>query len=529
LSSFFPLMIAAAAAFAADIDVVELTIRQAAADMNAKKYTSRQLAQAFLDRIQQYNAGYNAIITMNPDVLKDADRIDRLRASGEQVGPLAGIPVVVKDTMDMKGLPSTGGWKNLSAKAGGVEILPDSDSAVVARMRKAGAVILGKTNVPIMSMSGTNTNNSWAGPTYNAASTKHAPGGSSAGTAMAVSGSLAVAGLAEETGGSIQNPAAAQGIVAIKPTFALVPNTGVIPLAGSTRDTVGPHAKTVHDAALMFDVLAGFASEDPKTTAAIGKIPKGGYTAKLTPYALLGKRIGLYGPGWRKGDELTPETKILYDTAINQMQALGATMIADPFAGSGFADIYKPALRGTFDSRGYEYLPFDFLNYLKRMGKDAPQTIDEFTARAGEGMFDAEGMFTQRFAGTPGYDDCRADPATPPDMTPFLEIRNTYNDIFNQVTNAYNLDALCFPQMFKETPPIFGTETIGATTVSEINIGGFPGIVVPAGYYASGAPFALIFVGKLWDEGELLGMAYAYEQASKARKIPELVEKPSAE
>ena len=281
-----------------ELDLVEMTLADVAAAF-ARGVTAEALTAGFLDRIATYNADYNAIIVMNPHALDDARAIDRRRENGEQLGPLAGVPVVVKDTMDMAGLPTTAGWHFLSAKTGGVDLIPETDAPVVARMRAAGCVILGKTNVPVLSATGSHANDSWAGPTLNAASPDRLPGGSSAGTATAVAASFAVLGLAEETGGSIQNPASAQGLVGIKPTFALVPNAGVMPLGGSTRDVVGPIARCVRDAALTLDVLAGYTAADPKTVAGIGKRPEGGYAAKLNPTALKGKRVGLYGAGWR--------------------------------------------------------------------------------------------------------------------------------------------------------------------------------------------------------------------------------------
>src|SRR5690606_11455963 len=154
------------------------------------------------------------------------------------LGPLAGVPIVVKDTMDMTGLPTTGGWSALCAKRGGIDLVPERDAPVVERMRRAGAIILGKTNVPMLSHSGSHANTSWAGPTLNAAMPDRMPGASSAGTATAVAAGMAVLGLAEETGGSIQNPAAAQDLVGVRPTLGLVPNVGILPLSGN-RDVVG--------------------------------------------------------------------------------------------------------------------------------------------------------------------------------------------------------------------------------------------------------------------------------------------------
>jgi len=230
----------------ASIDVVEMTLEGAHAAF-ARGISSEALTQAFLDRIATYNGHYNAIIFFNPDALADARAVDARRAAGEALGPLAGVPVVVKDPMDMVGFPTTAGWSLLHSKTGGVDLMPGTDAPVVARMRAAGAIILGKTNVSILSHTGAHANGSWAGPTYNAAGREFLPGGSSAGTACAVASSMAVLGLAEETGGSIQNPASAQALVGIKPTFALVPNAGVMPLA-SMRDVVGPIARCSRDA-----------------------------------------------------------------------------------------------------------------------------------------------------------------------------------------------------------------------------------------------------------------------------------------
>ena len=264
------------------IDVVELTITEAQKGLAEGRFTSVSLTEAFLSRIARYEPYYNAFTFMNPFALADAAAMDARRAAGEVLGPLAGVPVVIKEAMDFVGLPSTGGWAGFHSATGGVDLMPGTDAPVVARLKAAGAVILGKTNIPAFSHDGTRANTSWDGPTYNAVDRSVAPGASSSGTATAVSGSFAVAGLAEETGGSIQNPGAAQSLVSIKPTFALVPNTGVMPLAGSTRDVVGPHAKTVMDAAILLDVLAGYTSADPKTVASIGMLPKGGYTSKLS-------------------------------------------------------------------------------------------------------------------------------------------------------------------------------------------------------------------------------------------------------
>jgi Asp-tRNA(Asn)/Glu-tRNA(Gln) amidotransferase A subunit family amidase len=503
-------------------DPVELTLEQVQAGFAKGKFTSEALTQAFLDRIATYNPRYNAIIFLNPDALADAREIDRRRVAGEALGPLAGVPVVVKDTMDMAGFPSTGGWSLLYSRTGGVDMMPGTDAPVVARMRAAGAVILGKTNVPVLSATGSHANDSWAGPTYNAAGRQFLPGGSSAGTATAVASSLAVLGLAEETGGSIQNPASAQALVGIKPSFALVPNAGVMPLA-SNRDVVGPIARCVRDAALTLDVLAGFTAEDPKTIAGVGHRPKHGYAAGLDPNALSGKRLGLYGPGWRD-QPLSEEVTTLYRRAMGELTTRGAILVEDPFLGSGFAEIGRP-IPGLhyFDARGLESVPYDLQKYLERMGPDA--VIRSFAAFAAatakEDAFAPAGVLSF-MSQLPQFRTCLADPTRPPDLSDFLDAKEAYLEIFDAVMARERLDALVFPQMRDALPPLHGSETIHETTVCEINIAGLPAVTVPAGYHASGAPFGLIFVGWMWSEAQLLSLAYDYESATRHRRPPVL-------
>ena len=201
------------------VDLTTLTVEAVQEGFRTGAFTAESLAQACLRQIEAHNARYNAIIFLNDAALADARAIDQRREAGEALGPMAGVPVVVKDPMDMVGFPTTAGWSLLYSKTGGVDLLPATDAPVVARMRAAGAVILGKTNVPVLSHTGTHADDSWAGPTLNVVMPDRVPGGSSAGTAAAVAASMAVLGLAEETGGSIQNPAAAQGLVGIKPSI----------------------------------------------------------------------------------------------------------------------------------------------------------------------------------------------------------------------------------------------------------------------------------------------------------------------
>jgi amidase len=506
-----------------DIDLANLTVEKIQEGFRTGRFTAESLAIACFERIEQYNATYNALIFLNPSAIDDAKEIDRRRAAGEKLGPLAGVPVVIKDPMDMVGFPTTAGWTKLYSKTGGVDLMPERDAPVVARMRAAGTVMLGKTNVPVLSHSGSHANDSWAGATLNVVMPDRVPGASSAGTASAVASGIAVLGLAEETGGSIQNPASAQDLVGIKPTIGLVPNTGVVPLS-SNRDVVGPIGRTVRDAALCLDVLAGYTHEDPKTLASVGHQPEGGYTCRLDEHSLKGKRLGLYGPGWRT-QPLSEESKALYERAKRELESLGAELVDDPFAGSGFADLRAPTPPlANFDGRGIESIPYDVQKYLERLGPKSPlkSFADFAAATADEDPFAPNGVLCFLHS-LPQFSAALANPSIPPDISDFISIKTKYLQIFESVFARARLDALVFPQMRCELPPLYGEETIQETTVGEINIAGLPGVTVPAGYYASGSPFGLIFVGRQWDEAELLGFAYAYEQATKHRKSPPLL------
>lgn len=507
-----------------EIEVTELTVAEIQRGFAEARYTSETLTLAHLARIARYEPYYNAFTFMNPSALADAKAIDARRAAGEVLGPLAGVPVVIKEAMDFVGLPSTGGWAPLSSAAGGFDLMPEKDAPVVSRLKAAGAIILGKTNIPAFSHDGARANTSWDGPTFNAVDRAIAPGASSSGTATAIAASFAVVGLAEETGGSIQNPGAAQSLVSVKPTFALIPNSGVTPLAGSTRDVVGPHARTVTDAAILMDVLAGYTPEDPKTVASIGMLPEGGYTSRLSIGALKGKRVGLYGAGWRR-KPLSAEAMKLYEAAIKEIEALGAVLVDDPFAGTEFVGL--AANDGEFDPRGMESIAHDLENYLRRLGASAKaSSFAALKALLPSDPFGPEGILGAHAKNMPILAKSLEDPTDVPDLSDFLAVRQSYLRLFNKVMADNRIDVLAYPQSFAELPGVFDKAEYPATTVSEINIAGLPGVTVPAGQYANGGPFALIFVGRMWSEAELLGYAFDYEQATGHRIVPSLEETP---
>lgn len=510
-----------------EIDVVEMTTRDVLAGYAAGAFTAVELTRAFLDRIARYERHYNAFISMNPQALAIAAALDVEYAGTGPRGPLHGVPVVIKDNIDYGGLVTTAGWDGFSEATGGVDMIPDDDAAVVTRLREAGAIILGKTNLPDFAGHGTRTNSSVAGQTLNPYNTDKVPGGSSGGTATAVNGSFAVLGLGTETGGSIQNPASAQGLVGVKPTYGLVPLKGVVPISGTYVDVVGPLAKTVYDAAVALDVLAGPTPEDLATYSASGHIPEEGYAASLSTTSLAGMRFGLVGDGWR--DDwlpLDPATEIEYRAAIEVLVALGAEVVEDPFLGSGFVELYDERTR--VPSQGTH----DMFVYLRELGPGAPfNSIAEWEMLSGREYRRGRGG-----GGGRGRGDAPRVPARPSateEGDAYQAWRYNLRILYRSVLEDNELDGLFFPQSgvpnrnLVEDPerPDYTPNNWAEIPSNIVNDLGVPVVTVPSSYFEDGTPFVLAFVGDMWTEAELLSFAYAYEQATGARVPPHLVEK----
>lgn len=521
------LLLLSAAARTRAVDVVELTAQDISAGLAAHSYTSVDLVNAYLARINAYEPHYNAFVAMNPSALADAAALDAEYAATGPRSPLHGVPVVIKDSMNVAGLPTTGGYGGFVSVADGgtgMYLIPEEDSPIVARLRAAGAIILGKTNMPVFARSGSNANNSFYGPTFNSYDRDLLPGGSSTGSAVATSLSFATMGTAEETGGSIQHPAGANGLVGVKTTFGLVPTSGGIPLSGSTRDVFGPNAKSVWDAAAMLDAIAGYDHTDVKTLASVGNLPVDGYLAGLSDTALAGKRIGLWGPGWKNRNvngmqvpiEMTPETQALYDACVDVLEAQGATVVENPFVGSNFIAL-------TSFPGGGNSLPYDINQFFLSLGGTNPSSFEEFEAMTGVNIFQANGPLVGNI--NAALAAALADPTVLPDINPFMQGREALLAEFRRMMELHDLDALFYPQMWSPLEARVGG-SYRATTVSEINLLGTPAVNLPGGYYPDGSPFSVQFLADMWSEGDLLSMAYDFELATSFRVAPTAVPEP---
>ena len=491
----------ATAAFAfEEAGIADLQRRMASGTLS-----SHALTQAYLDRIAAVDdAGpmLNAVIETNPEALKEADALDAERKAGKLRGPLHGIPVLLKDNIDATPMVNSAGSLALA------DHKPKADAFLVAKLREAGAVILGKTNLSEWAnFRSTRSTSGWSGrggQTKNPYALDRNPCGSSSGTGTAIAANLAAAGIGTETDGSILCPAAVAGLVGIKPTVGLVSRSGIIPISHS-QDTAGPMTRSVADAAALLTAIAAADEADAATgeytvRAAID------YTAHLTADALKGARIGVV----RKLMGYQPDTDAAMERAIAALKAAGATVV----------DAEIPTL-GEWDKPEFEVLLYEFKADLERYlaAAGAPyKTLAELIAfnkqHAGEEMpYFAQEIFEQANAKGPLTDKA------------YIAARDKARRLagpegIDAALKKQDLDALVAPAMSPAWPtdPINGDHFVGAG-YGAAAVARYPSITVPMGD-AHGLPLGIAFMGPAWSEARLIELAYAYEQASKARKPP---------
>jgi len=317
-------------AAAQDFVIEETTVAGVQQALQTNVRTGRQIVQAYLDRIAAYDhkgPAFNSILTLNPKALAEADRLDAERATGATgapVGPLHCVPLVLKDNFNTADLPTTGGSASLAG------MLPPADAFVVAKLRNAGAIILGKSNMHEFALSGT-TVSSLGGQTLNPYDLTRTSGGSSGGTGTAVAANLALAGTGSDTVNSIRSPASASALVGIRPTKGLVSRAGIMPVS-ETQDAIGPITRTVADAARLLEVMAGYDQNDASTASSIGNTPVG-YIQFLKPGSLHGARVGLL------------KTLLGSDSEHQEVNSvIAAAMVALEGGGAELIEVDAPAL-----------------------------------------------------------------------------------------------------------------------------------------------------------------------------------------
>ncbi len=487
------------------LDVVELSLAAAGERMAAGTLTARALTQAYLDRIAIVDDGgpqLNAVIEINPSALKDADALDAERKAGKVRGPLHGIPVLLKDNIDVAGLVNSAGSLAMATHK------PRQDAFIVTRLREAGAVILGKTNLSEWAnFRSTRSSSGWSsrgGQTKNPYVLDRNPCGSSAGTGSAIAASLAVVGVGTETDGSIICPAAVSGLVGLKPTVGLVSRSGIIPISIS-QDTAGPMGRTVADVAALMTALAGVDPDDPAGPAAEGHVAE--YLTALKPDALKGKRFGVL----REAMGYHPAVDGSVERAVATLTAAGAVVVDVTIAGNG-----------RWSAPENEVLLYEFkdgLNsYLKKSG--APQaSLEALIAwnkvNAARAMpFFGQELFEQAQAKGPLTDAA------------YIKARDAAKRLAGKegllaVLEANKLDAVIAPSTGPAWPTdhVLGDHFTGAG-YGVAAVAGTPSLTVPAGE-AQGLPLGLTFMGRPYSEADLLGFGFAFEQATRARMAPQ--------
>jgi amidase len=494
-------------------ELEEATIADLQAGLASGKWTARSLTEAYLARIEALNTRgpeLRAVIETNPEALAIAGALDAERRAKGPRGRLHGIPILLKDNI--------GTADRMTTTAGSLALegsIPARDAFVAARLREAGAVLLGKANLSewanFRSSRSTSGWSSRGGQCRNPYALDRDPSGSSSGSAAGVAASLCAAAVGSETDGSIVSPSSICGIVGIKPTVGLLSRAGVVPIS-HTQDTTGPMARTVTDAAILLGAMTGVDERDEATLPSRGKA-LADYTKFLDPKGLAGARIGVYHP---RSLAASPWAKPILVEALAAMKAAGATIV-DPVAmpsegksgGSG---------NGEMQVLLYEFKA-DLNRYLAELGPRAPvhslKEAIEFNERHRDRVMPYFGQEIFLEAEAKG-------PLTDPKYKKALAAcRRAYRtEGLDAILARHKLDAVVAltggPAWLIDL--VNGdTDTGGSSSLAAVS--GYPSLTVPAGF-TFGLPIGLSFIGPAWSEGALIRLAYAFETATKVRKAP---------
>jgi Asp-tRNA(Asn)/Glu-tRNA(Gln) amidotransferase A subunit family amidase len=495
------LAVPASPAAAQRFEPVESTIARIHEAMRAGSLSARELVTLHLERIEAYDRrgpSINSLTTIHPRALEIADSLDAIfSATGRFTGPLHGIPVIVKENYDTYDLPTTAGARALRSS------IPPDDAFMVRRLREAGAIVIAKSNMAEWAFSPLETiGSALPGYTFNPYALNRVPAGSSGGTAAAVAASLGVVGLGTDTGNSIRGPASHTALVGIRPTIGLTSRDGIIPLY-LERDVGGPLTRTVEDAARVLDVVAGVDPADPATADAAGRIPDT-YTAALDPAALRGARLGVVrNLANRPGAE--PEMVQRFDEAIVELRRLGATVI-DSVDMWVFDDSMRVNTCSGFRN--------DLEDYLASLGEDAPHRTLASIIESRDFHPSVEARLQRAITDTTERDPERCRLAA--------QRKQRFQDGLRAIMREHQLDAFIHPT-WSNPPRLVGdlATPAGDNNQNLAPPSGFPAITVPMGWVRDATlPAGLQFLGDAWSEARLIGLAYAWEQATRHRRPP---------
>ena len=487
----------------------EATLTQLQREQGTGAHTSLSLTRAYLRRIEELDRQgphLRSVIELNPDAESIARRLDSERKAGHVRGPLHGIPVLVKDNLDTH--------DTMVTSAGSLALehsRPAQDSFVVARLREAGAVLLGKTNLSEWAnFRGSNSISGWSGRggrTRNPYALDRNPSGSSSGTGAAVAANLCAAGIGTETDGSITSPSNVNGLVGVKPTVGLVSRSGIVPISAS-QDTAGPMCRTVRDAALLLGVIAGRDPRDP-ATAAIPADLSLDFTTGLHPEGLRGVRLGVV----REFFGFHPAVERLMDGVLGHLKELGATLI-DPVELPGAA---------ARDRAEYEVLLYEFKAGLNAYLGGLPASVP--VRSLADVIAFNEAHRNQELSWFGQETMIKAEAKGPLTEQAYLDALATCRRVSREegidaVMARHRLDALIAPTGGPAwmTDMLTGDTGIGGST-SPAAVAGYPSVTVPAAQWR-GLPLGLSFFGSAWSEARLLRLAHAFELAVGARRAP---------
>ena len=532
---------------AIDRDLMDVTVPQLQKLYTDHTYTVTQVVQWHLDRIDRYNPIYGAIETvLRTEALAAAARLDAEAADGTKVtrGALWGVPIVVKANTSVKGEITTAGWAGFTKP--GYELIAPNDATIVAKLRSSGAIIVGIANMPDLANSDTNRSSSF-GRTGNAYDVRFSPGGSSGGVVTAIAANFAVLGNGTDTGNSIRMPAATSALVGVFPTRGLVSIAGIAPLDW-LLDNTGPIARTVTDAAIALSVMAGPDSLDAVTVHATDSAAHTPYQTTLEADALKGKRFGVpafvisgegipfHGIPFSVADAaadklrdaartpLKPETREMFLKSLDALRHAGAEIV--------MTDDVLPARFAKSASRvaTYAYMADGTNRFLSAFGPSQYHSATEYLKVVGTALYASSIGAEDNFRNMGGAQIAQHQLDTDPDAERmFLGPRRAMLAEYMATLDRLKLDGFVYPAIQMpppdETMAQDGRVSEGPHSVTSwINMIGVPAIVVPAGFYANGLPFGVEISARRWGDAQLLSFAYAWEQATRLRKPPVLVE-----
>ena len=524
------------------IDLMDATIADLQAEMEAGHVTSKQLTQMYIDRINAYDEKLklNSIIAINPNALDEAEQLDKERLEGNVRGPLHGIPVVVKANIDIAGMATSAGASSLA------NMIAPEDAFVVKQLREAGAVILAQANLSEFAYSSTSSRSTLGGFVHNPYDITKNPGGSSGGTAVAVTANFAAAGVGTDTGGSIRNPSSFNNLYGIRPTKGLTSISGVFPI-NISRDTTGPIARTAQDMALMLEIMAGSDEKDDFTLEANADALVGnGYYEELSEDALKGVRVGYLDCSFIYSEVSedyyiyqSPDKKIeeMLNKTLANLRKAGAEFVdlTDYLTSDLVKEIMEEVSKDALDT--FEY---DVNRYLAEKGDAAPyKNLYELTEAGNYNTYDlylnwhvlGKGIDLEGETENP-YTETIGSYQRVPAWKKVLEYREKVSEILKE----NNIDAVMYLNYFDvpENEAIFadGTNYNGATL--DMRFGprlGLPEISIPMGFsnasedYPSEMPLGLSIFADFGQDEKLMQIAYAYQQQAGdfIRRMPDLV------